>query len=82
MATKEKIVDRRAQRIRHLLHQALRQLLKEKSFQVLTVHDIAEQATVNRGTFYLHFTDKYALLDDYIREEFQQVLPPQLSASQ
>ena len=36
---------------------------------------------MNRGTFYLHFTDKYALLDDYIREEFQQVLPPQLSAS-
>lgn len=45
------------------------------------VHDIAEREMVNRGTFYLHFTDKYALLDDYIREEFQKVLPTRLSTS-
>ncbi|MBE3560430.1 MAG: TetR/AcrR family transcriptional regulator [Ktedonobacteraceae bacterium] len=59
----------------------MRQLLEEKSFQALTVHDITTRASVNRGTFYLHFSDKYALLDDYIREEFQRVLPAQFLTS-
>ncbi|QBD76593.1 TetR/AcrR family transcriptional regulator [Ktedonosporobacter rubrisoli] len=73
--------NRQARRTRQLLHDALKRLLQEKSFHALTVNDLAEQAGLNRGTFYLHFTDKYALLDDYIREEFQHVLLARLSPS-
>lgn len=77
----EKLDNRQVRRTRQLLYDALRHLLKRKSFHAITVHDITEEAGLNRGTFYLHFPDKYALLDDTIREEFQQVLAAQLGDS-
>lgn len=63
-------VDPRITRTRKLLREALATLLAEKSFASITVQDIAERATVNRATFYAHFTDKFALLDAMIREDF------------
>ncbi len=66
-----KKVDPRVKRTRQLLQQALNELMAEKSFQTITVQDIAERATVNRATFYAHFADKYALLEYAIREQFR-----------
>jgi len=63
-------VDPRIMRTRKLIREALASLLAEKSFESVTVQDIAERATVNRATFYAHFTDKFALLDAMIREDF------------
>ena len=74
----EKKVDPRIKRTRQLLQQALMDLMREKSFQAITVHDIAERATVNRVTFYAHFEDKYALLEYTMREMFKQRLRSQL----
>lgn len=71
-------VDPRVRRTRQLLRRALLDLMSEKSFQALTVHDIAERATVNRVTFYAHFADKYALLEDTIRERFRERLRSRL----
>jgi len=70
----EKKEDPRITRTRQLLHQALLELMMEKSFQAITIQDIAERATVNRVTFYAHFQDKYALLEYSIREIFKQQL--------
>ena len=74
----EKKVDPRIKRTRQLLQQALMDLMREKSFQAITVQDIAERATVNRVTFYAHFEDKYALLEYTMREMFKQRLRSQL----
>ena len=74
----EKKVDPRIKRTRQLLQQALIELMAEKSFQAITVQDIAERATVNRVTFYAHFEDKYALLEYAMREMFKQRLRSQL----
>jgi AcrR family transcriptional regulator len=63
-------VDPRVTRTRKLIREALVVLLAEKNFESITVQDIAERATVNRATFYAHFTDKFALLDSMIREDF------------
>ena len=63
-----------------MLHQALIELMAEKSFGAITVGDIAERATVNRATFYAHFTDKHALLEYTIREMIQQRLHSRLPA--
>ena len=49
---------------------ALTSLIAEKSFEAITVRDIAERATINRATFYLHSTDKFALLDALVWEDF------------
>jgi AcrR family transcriptional regulator len=73
--------DPRVKRTRGLIERAFEELLGEKGFQALTVQDIADRATVNRATFYAHFEDKYALLDSYIRESFQQCLTATVPAS-
>jgi AcrR family transcriptional regulator len=66
---RETRVDPRVTRTKKLIRDALRSLLAEKSFESTSVQDIAERATVNRATFYAHFTDKFALLDAIIRED-------------
>src|SRR3984893_12545839 len=55
--------DPRIRRTRQLLQGALRELMRAKSFDEVSVQDITDAATVNRATFYDHYTDKYALLD-------------------
>ena len=42
---------------------AFTELIMEKGFNNLSVVDISERAGINRGTFYLHYTDKYNLLE-------------------
>ncbi len=44
---------------------------RERASESISVQDIAERSTVNRATFYDHFTDKFALLEDMIGEEFR-----------
>src|SRR3984885_6778263 len=62
-------VDPRVMRTRKLIRDALTSLLAEKSFEAITVQDVAERATINRATFYAHYTDKFALLDALVRED-------------
>ena len=42
---------------------AFYELLKEEGFQKVTVRMIVDRAGVNRSTFYLHYQDKYDLLE-------------------
>jgi AcrR family transcriptional regulator len=53
--------DRRSQRTRHLLGEALVALIREKGYNTITVSDIIERANVGRSTFYAHYRDKDAL---------------------
>ncbi len=68
--TTEAPVDPRIRRTRHLLQQALEKLLESKEFEDISVQDIAEAATVNRATFYDHYTDKFALLECMVARQF------------
>lgn len=81
MATQLNGEDPRVKRTRQLIVQAFIELLAEKNFRAISVQDVAERATVNRATFYAHFEDKYALMDHFIRDGFQQALAGQLPAS-
>lgn len=73
--------DPRVLRTRHLLLQAFADLYSAKGFHAMTVQDITDRARVNRGTFYSHFEDKYAILESWLREQFQQcVASPVLSS--
>ena len=67
-------LDPRIRRTRQMLFKALQDLLAEKTFQLITVQDIAERSTLNRATFYDHFTDKFALLEAMMGERFQTLI--------
>jgi AcrR family transcriptional regulator len=60
----EKPVDRRVQRTKRLLTQALIELILEKGYENVTVQDILERANVGRATFYTHYENKDLLLVD------------------
>jgi AcrR family transcriptional regulator len=49
-------------------------LLAEKGFEKITINDIAERADINRGTFYLHYVDKFDLLDKCIERYVELLL--------
>lgn len=78
MATPPKGMDRRAQRTHQLLREAAIETMKEKGFLAMTIQDVADRANVNRGTFYAHYPDKYALLDELIHDQFQALLKKSL----
>jgi AcrR family transcriptional regulator len=65
--------DPRALRTRQLLREALMDSVIEKNFRDLTIRDITDHAGVNRATFYLHYEDKYDLLDDCANEIFLEI---------
>jgi AcrR family transcriptional regulator len=61
-ATALEATDPRILRSRRMLIDSLAKLLAEKEFEDISVQEIADQATLNRATFYLHYPDKNALL--------------------
>ena len=67
-------IDPRIRRTRQLLQQALEKLLETREFEKISVQDIADQATVNRATFYDHYNDKSALLVAMVGCRFHQLL--------
>lgn len=67
-------LDPRVRRTRQLLHDAFHSLLKEKEYPAISVQDIAERATVNRATFYAHYPDKQALVEQVLKTDFHHFL--------
>jgi len=55
--------DRRIERTRKQLREALIELMIKKGYEGTTVQDIIDRANVGRATFYAHFADKHALLE-------------------
>lgn len=67
--------DPRIQRSKKSFERALLNLLKEVEFEKITVSAIAEEAQLNRATFYLHYEDKEDLLESYLTralDEFKE----------
>ena len=57
------IYDEMIERTKEKIQNSFLQLLKEKPFMKVSVRDITTVAAINRGTFYLHYVDKYDLLN-------------------
>jgi AcrR family transcriptional regulator len=81
MANANRRVDRRIQRTRQVLQQAFRDVVQDKGFAATSIREITERANINRGTFYLHFADKYMLTEAVVRELFRQELARRLPAA-
>ena len=76
----ERDPDRRIQKTRNLLREALVSLIHEKDYDAIPVREILDRANVGRSTFYMHFRDKDELLVHAIQDLLRPVpateLPP------
>lgn len=66
--------DPRILRSRRMLMEAMDKLLTRKEFDDISIQEIADEATLNRATFYLHYSDKNALLQAMTAERFQGLI--------
>jgi AcrR family transcriptional regulator len=69
----EKVLDRRVLKTRNSLKATFIELLLNEDFDDLTVKVIAEKANIGRKTFYLHYLDKYDLMDAIIDDYFSEL---------
>ncbi|HEY2420189.1 MAG TPA: TetR/AcrR family transcriptional regulator, partial [Neobacillus sp.] len=66
-------VDPRIIRTRQLIKAALIDLLQEMEISKITVNKIAERATINRVTFYLHYRDIHDMLEKMAQEMVEDI---------
>jgi AcrR family transcriptional regulator len=69
----ESTMDRRTLRTKKMIRKAFSELLQEKSFNEISITNITTKADINRGTFYLHYTDKYDLLEQLENEVISEL---------
>ncbi len=70
----DKKTDRRVNRTRRMLHEALMSLVAGGDFDNITIEDICNRADVGRTTFYLHYRDKDDLLLECINDAIEDLV--------
>ncbi|MBD7912166.1 MULTISPECIES: TetR/AcrR family transcriptional regulator [Clostridium] len=63
----------KSDKTKNLLKNALVKLISKKDFEKITVKDLTDELDINRGTFYLHFKDKYDLLEQKENEVLEEL---------
>lgn len=56
--------DKRIVKTKRSLKEALTDMLEKEDFEHISITELCRKAEVSRITFYSHYSDKYALLDD------------------
>ena len=64
LAMEKTATDRRTERTKAKILEALLELSKEKSINEISIRELTERAKIHRNTFYIHYTDVYGILDD------------------
>ena len=67
-----------SQLTKRAITESFMKLINQVPFDKITVKDIVEDCGVNRNTFYYHYSDIYALLDEILANETQRVLTENL----
>lgn len=74
-----KKTDLRVKRTNKMIIEAFIKLVEKKGYEQVTIQDIAEEAMINRATFYAHYKDKpdlYETIFDYAVTAFSAILDP------
>lgn len=66
--------DRRVRRTQRLLARALIDLILEHGYEAVTVRQITERADVGYATFFRHYPDKNALLEEVLEVVLEELL--------
>ncbi|WP_342437757.1 TetR/AcrR family transcriptional regulator C-terminal domain-containing protein [Paenibacillus sp. FSL L8-0436] len=67
------IYKEKKQKTKYLIQKSFLQVLEKKKFESTTIGDITKIAQINRGTFYLHYLDKFDLLDQMEEQLFSGI---------
>ncbi len=62
--------NRSVRNTKRRLHEGLLQLMEQRPIQEISVKELTELVDVNRGTFYFHYSDLYALLREMEQDFF------------
>ena len=65
--------DRRIAKSQSAIQTAFLDMLLEEGFDAITVKELTERANISRKTFYLHYVDKYDLLNGIVDEMLRQL---------
>ncbi|GIP28613.1 hypothetical protein J23TS9_37430 [Paenibacillus sp. J23TS9] len=66
-------IDRRILKSQQAIQSTFLQMLDDEEFDEITVKHISERANIGRKTFYLHYVDKYDLLDKIVDDHLAQL---------
>jgi AcrR family transcriptional regulator len=66
-------VDRRILKSQEAIKKSVIELMSEKNFDDITIQNISDRANVHRATIYLHYADKFDLLDKLIEEHINEM---------
>src|SRR5699024_703785 len=66
--------DLRIRRTKKALNTSLLTLMDRQHFSKITIQDLADEAIINRATFYLHYYDKYDLLETCIQDNMNYIM--------
>lgn len=61
-------------RSKNLIKKALAKLIHEKDISKITVSDIIREADISRGTFYAHYSDVHAVVEQIESEEMKNLI--------
>ena len=71
---RKKAEYRSAKRSRRLIREAFAGLMNEKPIDKITVTDIVRRADINRGTFYAHYSDTKAVIEQIENEVIEKII--------
>ena len=67
--------NRSVRNTKRRLRDGLLQLMEARPLQEISVKELTELVDVNRGTFYFHYADLYALLREMEQDFFEAFSP-------
>lgn len=66
-------MDLRIVKTRKIINESFLELFNTTGFDNITVKDITDNAQIGRKTFYLHYLDKFDLLDSIVDKKFKEL---------
>lgn len=68
--------DLRVIKTKESIEQAFLSLLATKPLQKISIVELAREARINKGTFYLHYTDIFDLYEKTVRHQMEAGFEP------
>lgn len=67
------VYEEKNRKTKQLIKNSFVEILESKPFGAMTIGDITKHAKINRGTFYLHYLDKFDLLEQIEGQLFEDL---------